>query len=77
YMGHPLVGDSAYGGGSAHLRGIDPHRRLSGRALIAAIGRPALHAYKLSLDHPATGERLEWSVDPPEDFMRLLELCRA
>lgn len=77
YMGHPIVGDSAYGGGAAHLRGIDPHRRLNGKALITAIGRPALHAYKLSLDHPATGERMEWSVEPPEDFLSLLELCRA
>lgn len=50
-IGHPVVGDGAYGGDRP---GIRP-------------GRPFLHACFLAFTHPATGERLEFSDPlPPE-----------
>jgi 23S rRNA pseudouridine1911/1915/1917 synthase len=58
------------------LKGIDPLHRPFGRKLIEAVGRPALHAFFLALDHPATGKRLEWALEPPDDFQALLSLCR-
>ncbi|MBM3290441.1 MAG: RluA family pseudouridine synthase [Candidatus Hydrogenedentes bacterium] len=36
------------------------------------IKRLALHAYYLSFPHPATGKRLVFKTDPPEEFERLL-----
>lgn len=38
----------------------------------AEVGRPALHAATLGLDHPRTGERLRFETEPPEDFARLV-----
>ena len=74
--GHPIVGDGDYGGGAAHLRGIDPAIRLQGRAMLKAIDRPALHAYHIRLVHPVTNEKLKFTVKPPPDFLRLVETCR-
>jgi len=34
--------------------------------------RQALHARKLGLQHPASGEWMEWSVEPPQDMRELL-----
>jgi 23S rRNA pseudouridine1911/1915/1917 synthase len=50
--GHPLVGDSTYGGG----------RPMFG------LGRPFLHATELSFDHPRSGERLTFSSPLPADL---------
>jgi 23S rRNA pseudouridine1911/1915/1917 synthase len=74
--GHPIVSDVDYGGGAARLRGVDPARRLFGRAMLKAIDRPALHARKIRLVHPVSGEKLTFAVEPPADFNLLLDICR-
>jgi 23S rRNA pseudouridine1911/1915/1917 synthase len=38
--------------------------------------RPMLHAAVLGFTHPATGERLRFETDPPEDFAGLLDRLR-
>jgi RluA family pseudouridine synthase len=37
------------------------------------ISRPALHAYSLTITHPATNERLTFKAERPEDFVSALE----
>lgn len=37
------------------------------------IGRPALHAYSLTIAHPDSGERLSFKAEYPEDFETVLE----
>jgi RluA family pseudouridine synthase len=37
------------------------------------ISRPALHAYSLTVTHPATQERLTFKVEHPEDFVSALK----
>lgn len=67
---YPIVGDPVYGGRLKLPVGASDE-------LIQALQgfkRQALHARKLGLDHPATGDYMEWSVDLPEDFKKLLEL---
>lgn len=59
-IGHPILGDRAYGGGG------DTARRLM-------LGRPFLHAGRLALDHPWTGRRLEVDEPLPEDLRRALD----
>jgi 23S rRNA pseudouridine1911/1915/1917 synthase len=76
HAGHPVVGDAVYGGGDSHLKGVDPSLRLLGRRMVEAIGRPALHAHRLALTHPITKEPLDFSVEPPHDFLELVTLCR-
>jgi len=74
--GHPIVGDSDYGGGAERLKGIDPARRLLGKQMLKTIDRPALHARQIRLVHPVTSETLTFAADPPTDFLHLLEICR-
>ena len=39
--------------------------------------RQALHAARLGLEHPGTGEYREWTAPLPEDFQSLLAALRA
>jgi len=70
---HALVGDPVYGGRLALPPGatddlIDALRRFK---------RQALHATRLALTHPITGEALAFEVPPPRDFLELLDVLRA
>jgi len=67
-LGHPVLGDATYGGGVSRLAG---HPRLTG--LKPLVRRQLLHAWKLSLTHPRTGERLSWEAPLPEDFQAVLD----
>jgi 23S rRNA pseudouridine1911/1915/1917 synthase len=55
-IGHPVVGDAAYGGDRP---GIQP-------------GRPFLHACFLAFAHPVSGERLEFTDPLPADLESVL-----
>jgi 23S rRNA pseudouridine1911/1915/1917 synthase len=66
--GHPLLGDEVYGGGfktKANQLGEE------GRAALAALGRQALHAYLLAVEHPSQGTNLEFRSELPDDLLRL------
>jgi 23S rRNA pseudouridine1911/1915/1917 synthase len=74
HIGHPLLGDSAYGAGfkaSASTLGAEA------RSALAALGRQALHAAELGFVHPATAERMRFEVQPPHDFAELLVRLRV
>lgn len=65
-IGHPLMADPVYGG----------RPKISSPILSLAIrdfARQALHATKLGLVHPFTGENMEWEVPDPEDFQLLID----
>jgi 23S rRNA pseudouridine1911/1915/1917 synthase len=73
HLGHAIVGDPTYGG---RLR----IPAATGRELADALQgfrRQALHATRLRLRHPASGDWLEWQAEPPADMTTLLELLRA
>jgi 23S rRNA pseudouridine1911/1915/1917 synthase len=38
--------------------------------------RPMLHARRLGLSHPVSGQYLSWEVPPPQDFRELLDRLR-
>jgi len=61
YVGHPLVGDPVYS-----------------RSASVGVNLPgqALHALKLSLQHPLTGDEIEVTAPPPAAFVRLVEVLR-
>ena len=68
---HPVVGDARYGGEA--WRGLqDPVKRKAVREL----GRLALHASALSLDHPVTARPLSLESPMPEELTRLLAVLR-
>jgi 23S rRNA pseudouridine1911/1915/1917 synthase len=67
-IGHPIVGDSLYGG---------VHRRVLGdlRA-VTRLDRPFLHAARLVFKHPADGRRMEFTSDLPDDLQSILDELR-
>ena len=68
-IGHPLVGDRVY------LRGAQkcvPQLR----SLLHGFPRQALHATRLALEHPGSGEVLEWHSPLPGDMMEILRQIR-
>ena len=74
HIGHPLMGDSVYG---PHFKTKASHLGPRGRATLTALGRQALHAYLLALEHPKTGEILQWISDLPDDLTLLRDCLRA
>jgi len=75
--GYPVLGDPQYAGRHAALSHVPAPRRPFARSLLQELDRQALHAIGLSLDHPATGERLSWESALPSDFQRTLDALRA
>ena len=61
-IGHPVVGDSLYGG---------VRRRVPGDVrAVTRLDRPFLHAARLAFTHPIDGRRLEFSSDAPRRILQ-------
>jgi 23S rRNA pseudouridine1911/1915/1917 synthase len=74
HIGHPLLGDAVYG---PHFKTKANALGLKAQAALAALGRQALHAYLLTIEHPTTGEILSWEAPLPEDLLLLGNALRA
>jgi len=74
HIGHPLLGDSVYG---PHFKTKASHLGSQSRTALNALGRQALHAYLLALEHPKTGEILHWESPLPEDLHLLKAALQA
>ncbi|NVJ51281.1 MAG: 23S rRNA pseudouridine(1911/1915/1917) synthase RluD [Gammaproteobacteria bacterium] len=68
YLKYPLVGDPLYGKHNFTPSGASEPLKQG----IRAFRRQALHARKLGLTHPVSGEMMSWEVAPPEDYEALL-----
>ncbi|HKE53960.1 MAG TPA: RluA family pseudouridine synthase [Actinomycetota bacterium] len=62
-VGHPVLGDRRYGGGGEDAREL-------------GLGRPFLHAWRISFDHPVTGELIDLEDPLPPDLAGALERAR-
>jgi len=71
-LGHPLAGDTTYGGGRPSAA-----RRREAREALLAFDRPALHAAVLGFTHPATGQRVRFESPLPADLEALLSVLRG
>jgi len=65
-LGHPVAGDSLYGG-----RRAPGAARPAAREALRALDRPALHAARLAFDHPGSGLRLAFESPLPADLEAL------
>ena len=65
-IGHPLLGDSVYGG--ANTRFEADHRAL--------ITGQCLHAGKLKLIHPTTQKPMQFEAPMPHEMQKLLDILR-
>lgn len=73
HIGHPLVGDPLYGGSLKLPKRATPE-------LVAALRgfrRQALHAERLSFQHPVTGETLSFEAARPDDMDALITALRG
>ena len=71
-IGHPLVGDRAYGSRGRLPSGAD-------EGLVAALrgfARQALHACELAFRHPVHGGTLQFEAPDPDDLACLLDALR-
>jgi len=59
-LGFPLLGDPIY------------RKKTPSAAKSLSLGRQALHAYALSLQHPVTHEVMTWFKLPPEDLIQMI-----
>ena len=72
HLGHPVIGDPVYGGRKRFAKNVSAALREA----LAAFPRQALHALRLELRHPVTGELLELEAPLAADMAQLLDkLC--
>ena len=64
HKGHPLLGDTVYGGGGTQFE--KRHSNL--------LQGQALHAKRLTLTHPRTKERMTFESELPKEFSKLLDI---
>ncbi len=74
HIGHPLMGDAVYG---PHFKTKANQLGAEAQAALAALGRQALHAYLLVIEHPRTGGLLHWESPLPEDLLLLRKALAA
>lgn len=72
HLRYPLVGDPVYGG---RLR-LPPASGERLQETLRRFPRQALHASRLGLQHPQTGEYMEWQAELPEDMKQLIAVLR-
>ncbi|HEX5276323.1 MAG TPA: 23S rRNA pseudouridine(1911/1915/1917) synthase RluD, partial [Fluviicoccus sp.] len=70
HKGHPLLGDPVYCGRHRHPKGATPELL----DILARFPRQALHARRLGLEHPASGEEMQFESPLPADFQGLLQI---
>ena len=62
-IGHPILGDRAYGGGGADATAL-------------GLSRPFLHSWRIAFDHPITGARIELEEPLPGELEAALTRAR-
>ena len=75
HMAHvhsPLVGDPVYGGRLRLPAGAGDELR----AMLTNFKRQALHATRLELAHPDSGEAVSWEAAVPADMAALIEVLQ-
>lgn len=79
-IGYPLAVDALYGRREAFfLSEIKGKSYKSGKYTEEErplMDRTSLHSYRLRLDHPTSGERMEFKAEPPKDFAAVLNQLR-
>ena len=70
HINHPIVGDQVYGGRYKPIAGAS--ELLS--ETLRGFKRQALHAARLGVVHPETGENISWECDMPADMRHLVEV---
>ncbi len=73
HIAHPLLGDQTYGGRPRPPKNAGEEFM----QVLRNFQRQALHAVMLRLEHPITGELMEWYAPLPDDFVELINALKA
>jgi 23S rRNA pseudouridine1911/1915/1917 synthase len=73
HIHHPIVGDPVYG----NRRRVPKGMKDADLQLLRGFRRQALHARRLGLKHPGSGETVFWEAPLPDDFTELLGMIEA
>ena len=74
HIGHPLLGDTAYGAGfKTKASRLAP----DAREALEVLGHQALHAAVLGFEHPITSETLLFESAPPAELNNLIKALRT
>jgi 23S rRNA pseudouridine1911/1915/1917 synthase len=73
-IGHPLLGDDVYGPGFKTKAAL---LAPPAKSALEALGRQALHAYLLAIEHPSQGKNLEFRSELPDDLLCLRQSLGA
>ena len=73
HIRHPLVGDATYAGRPRLPKGASDALV----NMLRSFPRQALHARKLELEHPKSGDTMSWEVPLPDDMQALLAVLDA
>jgi 23S rRNA pseudouridine1911/1915/1917 synthase len=73
HAGHPVAGDTLYGGGEVMLGRVAPLFQTPAAGLVKRLTSQALHAVRLSFTHPRTGQAMEFESPLPDEFQAALK----
>jgi 23S rRNA pseudouridine1911/1915/1917 synthase len=73
HIHHSIVGDPVYGNRRRVPKGMKEADLLA----LRGFRRQALHAKRLGLVHPGSGEAVSWEAPIPDDFTELLSMIEA
>jgi len=76
-LGHPVFGDSVYGGKGKQLAGMNTARVKFVNRLFRKFTRHMLHAQILTFRHPATQELMTFQSPLPTDMQELLHILKS
>ncbi len=76
YIGHPVFGDSTYGGRRIAWGGRNVKQKRIVQSLLAVMPRQALHAMTLGFIHPVGRRFVRFDSQLPEDMEMLLQKVR-
>lgn len=77
YFGNPVMGDPTYGGRAKAVQKLTGKNRQIGMRILGTISRQALHATRLSFDHPVTGKHLSFDCPLPDDIRAIIEILEC
>ncbi len=75
--GHAVFGDATYGGRNSRLTRLPSGLKVQAGAALQLMPRQALHATRLSFQHPVTGSELAFESPLPDDFLAILAMLRS
>ena len=73
HIHHSIVGDPVYG----NRRRVPKGMTEADLQALRGFRRQALHARRLGLNHPGSGEAVSWEAPLPDDFTELLSMIEA